>query len=210
MEPALPLPLRLRLEHAPIQTSHEDVSASIQLFLADYAARTGAQTSSSIDDQNAASATAAGGAGSGGASTGGVVASQLTRLMNGLAGRVDYDAFAQLLSGFAPSSAPQSNGMNDDEDEEMDVRTVTEFSPPAAASTTSAMPATDDGEASFSRADELHHDATNSEESHAVATSADLNITSTHSTPSQKEKSHRHKSDEKKKAKRIKNESRTE
>lgn len=169
MEPALPSPLRLRLEHAPTPASHEDVSASIQVFLAAYAARTGAQTSTT-DDPAAATGVGAGGSA---ASTGGVVASQLTRLMNGLAGRIDYDAFAQLISGLN-NPAPSIPKLEDD-DEEMDVRSVTEFSPPASAiAPQSQAQGADDGELSFSRNDEQinNQDA----DPHSIATTSDLEI----------------------------------
>ncbi|GAK66310.1 uncharacterized protein PAN0_012d4532 [Moesziomyces antarcticus] len=83
MEPALPLPLRLELAHAPVSMDHTAVSESISSFLAQYAARTGTHN---------ASEDAAG-------STGGVVAAQLTRLMNGLAGKIDYDAFTAMIAG---------------------------------------------------------------------------------------------------------------
>ncbi|GAC74439.1 hypothetical protein PANT_11c00066 [Moesziomyces antarcticus T-34] len=82
MEPALPLPLRLELAHAPVSMDHTAVSESISSFLAQYAARTGTHN---------ASEDAAG-------STGGVVAAQLTRLMNGLAGKIDYDAFTAMIT----------------------------------------------------------------------------------------------------------------
>lgn len=150
MEPALPSPLRLRLEHAPAPASHEDVSASIQVFLAAYAARTGAQTSSNDDPAISTGGSAA--------STGGVVASQLTRLMNGLAGRIDYDAFAQLISGLNPPSVPPPL------DDEMDVRSVSDFSPPATATAPQ-------GETSFSRTDE--HPA---QDPHNIASPADLDV----------------------------------
>ncbi|KAI3475610.1 hypothetical protein L1887_62983 [Cichorium endivia] len=61
---------------------HTAVSESISSFLAQYAARTGTHN---------ASEDAAG-------STGGVVAAQLTRLMNGLAGKIDYDAFTAMIT----------------------------------------------------------------------------------------------------------------
>lgn len=93
MEPALPLPLRLDISHPPVSTSHSAVSSSIATFLSTYAARTGTQNTSSED--------------SSASSTGGVVAAQLTRLMNGLQGRIDYDAFTSFIT---PSN------IGDDED----------------------------------------------------------------------------------------------
>ncbi|SNX84023.1 uncharacterized protein MEPE_02731 [Melanopsichium pennsylvanicum] len=99
MEPALPLPLRLQLAHDPVPMEHFHVSDSISSFLTAYAARTGthnaaaAAAASSNLDGDAATASASG-------STGGVVAAQLTRLMNGLQGKIDYAAFSDLISSF--------------------------------------------------------------------------------------------------------------
>lgn len=100
MEPALPLPLRLELiaPSSDPTMDHAAVSESISLFLSQYAARTGTHNvASAADDPSNTSA----------GSTGGVVAAQLTRLMNGLAGKIDYDAFTNLISGLNnPSSSP--------------------------------------------------------------------------------------------------------
>lgn len=101
MEPALPLPLRLDVSHAPVAVDHTTVSESISLFLTSYAARTGTSNAATDD-----ASTATG-------STGGVVAAQLTRLMNGLAGKIDYDAFANLVSGLNP----RDNDMEMDDEE---------------------------------------------------------------------------------------------
>ena len=87
MEPALPLPLRLDLSYStPTTLAHDDVAERISDFLASYAARTGTSNAASGTDEAASSTT-----------TGGVVAAQLTRLTNGLRGKIDYDAFTALL-----------------------------------------------------------------------------------------------------------------
>ncbi|KIS67324.1 uncharacterized protein UMAG_04424 [Mycosarcoma maydis] len=93
MEPALPLPLRLDLSHPAVPTDHTSVSHSISQFLSSYAARTGTSNSASHPDETATS------------TTGGVVAAQLTRLMNGLAGKIDYDAFESLLTSLGSCSS---------------------------------------------------------------------------------------------------------
>ncbi|EST09384.1 hypothetical protein PSEUBRA_000979 [Kalmanozyma brasiliensis GHG001] len=105
MEPALPLPLRLDVSHASVPTEHAAVSDAISHFLTSYAARTGTcnAASSSADD------TATG-------STGGVVAAQLTRLMNGLAGKIDYDAFTLLTSSAAVVAEDDDEPMNEEEE----------------------------------------------------------------------------------------------
>ncbi|KAJ9474622.1 hypothetical protein PHBOTO_005065 [Pseudozyma hubeiensis] len=91
MEPALPLPLRLDLTLPPHPTDHTTVSSHISSFLSSYASRTGTSNSTSNPDE-------------GSSTTGGIVAAQLTRLMNGLSGRIDYDAFESLISGLNQTS----------------------------------------------------------------------------------------------------------
>lgn len=99
MEPALPLPLRLDISHPSVPTEHAAVSDAISHFLTSYAARTGTSNAASSSDDTATG------------STGGVVAAQLTRLMNGLAGKIDYDAFTLLTSSAA--------AVVDDDDDEL-------------------------------------------------------------------------------------------
>ncbi|PWY99987.1 hypothetical protein BCV70DRAFT_200161 [Testicularia cyperi] len=155
MEPILPPPLRLQLSHEPVSVTHDEVSASISAFLSAYAARTGAQTSSNADDPSSAAT----------GSTGGVVASQLTRLMNGLAGKIDYDVFSKFVgaSGF---DTPKDT--DDEYETPAEVLESTSQPSTSAAIADSALPSQPpapkseqgvDGTVSFSRSDELHADS---------------------------------------------------
>ncbi|CDW96167.1 hypothetical protein [Sporisorium scitamineum] len=155
MEPALPLPLRLDLSFAPATpVDHTTVSDSISLFLSSYAARTGtSNAATSTSDDNTAT---------GAASTGGVVAAQLTRLMNGLSGKIDYDAFTTLISNMGQSS---TMGGEDDavvEDEVMDDATPVEVLEKVGEQTGEVGEEVGDGEGtqSFSKAQELQEAST--------------------------------------------------
>lgn len=167
MEPALPLPLRLQLSHAAVPMEHDQVSDSIAAFLTSYAARTG--TNNIASSSAAAEDPTSNGGGSG--STGGVVAAQLTRLMNGLAGRIDYDAFTNLISGLnnTTHNSNSSNGaasshttfQEDDDDVDMqqqEEETPVELLEPSSSVSISATTTTNadaDGKQSFSQTDEL-------------------------------------------------------
>ncbi|PWN49885.1 hypothetical protein IE53DRAFT_362807 [Violaceomyces palustris] len=82
MDPPLAPPLRLKLEHPDVPISHPDTSDMIRLFLAEHAARTGAAAAAGPSNDTGGDSNENGGSAS--TSTGGVMASQLTRLMNGL------------------------------------------------------------------------------------------------------------------------------
>ncbi|SPO30855.1 uncharacterized protein UTRI_05523_B [Ustilago trichophora] len=160
MEPALPLPLRLQLSHAAIPMEHESVSESIASFLTSYAARTGTHNAaSSSSEDNSGSAV--------GGSTGGVVAAQLTRLMNGLAGKIDYDAFSSLISGLnsgngvaSSSAAASPNDMQ--VDEEQHVQQGGDEDAEAMETPAELLDQNADGQAreSFSKQDELSQSQT--------------------------------------------------
>ncbi|CBQ69242.1 conserved hypothetical protein [Sporisorium reilianum SRZ2] len=146
MEPALPLPLRLDLSFAPAAPiEHATVSDSISLFLSSYAARTGTSNAATTSTEEP----------SAGASTGGVVAAQLTRLMNGLSGKIDYDAFTSLISNLGRPSADADA----DADEAMHDATPVEVleSTPSRGVEEEEEAADDaEGALSFSKAQELH------------------------------------------------------
>lgn len=133
MEPALPLPLRLNLTHSPVPTSHDQVSTSISNFLSSYAARTGTQNAASSDDPSSSAS----------GSTGGVVAAQLTRLMNGLSGKIDLDLF-----NLFPSTTSITNTA-----EEIDQETPTQVL--AAIESSETEGGDGKGKESFSKTDEL-------------------------------------------------------
>ncbi|SJX64882.1 uncharacterized protein SRS1_15311 [Sporisorium reilianum f. sp. reilianum] len=143
MEPALPLPLRLDLSFAPAAPiEHATVSDSISLFLSSYAARTGTSNAATTSTEEP----------SAGASTGGVVAAQLTRLMNGLSGKIDYDAFTSLISNLGQPAADA------DADEAMHEATPVEVLESTPSRGVEEEEVVDDGEGalSFSKAQELH------------------------------------------------------
>ncbi|KAJ1019547.1 hypothetical protein NDA18_006025 [Ustilago nuda] len=147
MEPALPLPLRLDLTHCPVSRSHECVSECISHFLSAYAARTGTQNAASSSDDPSSSSSSA--------STGGVVAAQLTRLMNGLAGKIDHDIFANL---FPTTFTTAADALDIDQEQVDQLETPREVLDPSQKR---GAPGGDgEGRDSFSKADELSHDET--------------------------------------------------
>ena len=143
---------------------HDMVSDSISAFLSAYAARTGTHNAVSASDDPSASSSG---------STGGVVAAQLTRLMNGLAGRIDYDAFTNLISGLnsnntAPSSPTTttaaaaadtdiSMAVDEDDDDPALLETPAGLVEPP---TTANDNGDGEGKESFSKSDELAQAAT--------------------------------------------------
>ncbi|KAJ1022291.1 hypothetical protein NDA13_005202 [Ustilago tritici] len=147
MEPALPLPLRLDLTHSPVPASHESVSESISHFLSAYAARTGTQNAASSSDDPSSSSSSA--------STGGVVAAQLTRLMNGLAGKIDHDIFANL---FPTTSTTAADAVDIDQEEVDQLETPREVLD--GSQKRGAGRGDGEGRESFSKLDELSHAVT--------------------------------------------------
>ncbi|SPC67812.1 uncharacterized protein UHOD_06913 [Ustilago sp. UG-2017b] len=144
MEPALPLPLRLDLTHSPVPTSHESVSESISHFLSAYAARTGTQNAASSSDDPSSSSSSA--------STGGVVAAQLTRLMNGLARKIDHDIFANL---FPTTSTTAADSVDIDQEEVDQLETPREVLD--GSQKRGARGGDGEGRESFSKPDELSY-----------------------------------------------------